>query len=256
MSGSPSIPPPNSGGNSFIPLPIKDKIEQQASDWSIDKIRQIFDAFVKERTLFVHTPEAAESINKQKQTSDYKLIQEYVSYDKYRHLLIAGLALRDLETRGDTAALGEELSSIYHSTSATELRIAEFSQIGLFARMVSIIQKPGMTREDIKKQVHRHLSLIEHHFRPVRSADSLDRLYEEIRLNIIYSKPDFYMMIAKNSANCSNMKTAIQRLEQEDYLFDYTKNEDTNEKGAKLVIFIRKDAPPDMENYISIGHFI
>ncbi len=130
-----------------------------ALDWSENKISGLVKRFLNRELAFVEDKKNIETVKKQREAEEYKLLQQYVPKGYLRILCQMGLALRDMEN--EQTRMQQLKDKIHEKYRASGLHIAELVQIRvvtqLLARLVTIYEN----RVDIEKTLTAFLTQID-----------------------------------------------------------------------------------------------
>ncbi len=124
-------------------------------DWTKENLKELVPALVKRfrnrEVAFVQNKKTADSIQKQNQTSEYKMLCTFIPKGPFRVLIRAGLALREIEgNRDEVAQLKDNIHAKYQKAG---VRIAELAQIGITKQLVEYLVEVYKNPTDVKERV-------------------------------------------------------------------------------------------------------
>lgn len=120
--------------------------------WTEEKIQVLLEKFTDKDIGFVEDKPTADSLKRQKGTSEYKLLSDFVPKGYLRVLVRMGLTLREME--GDPGSLETFRNTIYDQYGSPGVRIAELVQNGivaqLLAHLVKVYDNPRDTQQKLQ----------------------------------------------------------------------------------------------------------
>lgn len=128
-------------------------------DWSAEKISELVKRFLNRELAFVEDKKNIETVKRQREAEEYKLLQQYVPKGYLRILCQMGLALREMEN--DQNRMQELKDNIHRKYRVTGLHIAELVQIRVVTQLLARLVTIYGNRADIEKTLTSFLMQID-----------------------------------------------------------------------------------------------
>ena len=194
-------------------------------EWSSEKLWKLVEKFRNRELRFVEDRKNIESVRAQRETAEYKFLQEYLPKGYLRILCLMGLALREMVR--DKDRMNELVSDIFQRYGTSGVHITELVQMGVITELLTRLVKLFQSPSDVQKRLTSFLEQIDtgtgrqgraadgRHVREVvaqedaKLVDSKSRLVkEQVNTNPIH------MMIVFGSGHAKTVvKNIIKKLE-------------------------------------------
>ncbi len=120
-------------------------------EWTEEKLKELVKRFSNREVAFVEDKPSAEAIKKQDQTSEYKILCNFIPKGYFRILVRSGLALREIEN--DQDRVNRFRSNVYSKYGASGVRIAELTQMGIVTQLLAHLAKIYQNPPDVQKKL-------------------------------------------------------------------------------------------------------
>ena len=181
-------------------------------EWSSEKLWKLVEKFRNRELRFVEDRKNIESVRAQRETAEYKFLQEYLPKGYLRILCLMGLALREMVR--DKDRMNELVSDIFQRYGTSGVHITELVQMGVITELLTRLVKLFQSPSDVQKRLTSFLEQIDTLTLFVRKedaklVDSKSRLVkEQVNTNPIH------MMIVFGSGHAKTVvKNIIKKLE-------------------------------------------
>ena len=186
-------------------------------EWTSDKIPGLVKRFLDKEIAFIQDKKNIETVKKQREAEEYKLLQNYVG--KERLLVLMGLALRAIEN--DPDRVQDLRNKIHDKYGKKGVHIVELVQVGLVTELLTRLVKLFGSRVDIENTLTSFLDQSEYLALFIKKEDKtrVDRIsklvIERVDVNPVH------MMILCGSGYAMNVvKAILKKIERDprDYL--------------------------------------
>ncbi len=134
--------------------PIKSAAEgvaKAAIEWTEEKIRDAVKQFLNRKLAFIKDADNIELVKRQKQSSEYELITQYLPKGEYSTQIMMGLALREVKNEEDRVLdFGEKIKRRYGKPG---LHRAEITEIGITSQLISRLVELYPTKAEVIKKL-------------------------------------------------------------------------------------------------------
>jgi hypothetical protein len=202
-------------------------------DWSSEKISELVERFLNRELAFVEDKKNIETVKKQREAEEYKLLQQYIPKGYLRILCQMGLALREMEN--DQNRMQQLKDTIHGKYRKAGVHIAELVQIRvvtqLLARLVTIYGNHG----DIEKTLTSFLMQIDDLALFVSKEDEkrVERL-SRLVMDRVDNNPTHMMIVFGRALAKRTVLKILKKIKDDD--LDYTI--EVQDEGFQLSAFV------------------
>lgn len=136
-----------------------------------------------------------------RRTAEFATYKRYVSDRLLRDILINGIVLRNLEIDPKGQPRIEDIRGwLREHLNTTAVRQAEFAQRGMLLRAIHSLEESGASLPQARLQIDALLRNVEKHTRWVREDDSPKSLGDELRIRVLETTPNTFIVFGKGRA--------------------------------------------------------
>ena len=168
-------------------------------DRSSNKIKELANRFLNHELLFIQDSETIELVKQQIKTQEWALIKKYVSNSDHKLLIQMGLALRQLELKGDSEKINNLREKIHGKYKAEGLHISQFVQCKLIMVYVMRIVDDCKTEDELTKRIVDMLNNLENRVTFIQGGQSVDFVIEQIKTRLNSHNPEYYLIFSRDS---------------------------------------------------------
>jgi hypothetical protein len=145
-----------------LPGPVSDATEGATKgflNWTKEQVLELARKLTDKEVAFVEDKPTAETIKKQKDTSDYGIIVRFLPRGHLRVLVSLGLALRQMEHNPE--AVAKLKNNIHDQFGSQGLRAAELVQIGIVSQLLTRLTRIYSNPKDVERRLVAFLEHVE-----------------------------------------------------------------------------------------------
>ena len=192
-------------------------------DWTEEKLQTLVERFNDKDIGFVQDKQTADSLKRQKGTSEYKLLSGFIPKGHHRVLVRMGLALREMET--DSARLSTLRESIYRQYGTTGIRIAELIQNGTVTQLLTHLVEVYVEPKDTQQKLQAFFDQVEQLAVFVKTDDDvvvkLKRISQLVRTRVDANPSQMVILFGRGKA-AQVARKILQEIEKDprEYVID------------------------------------
>ncbi len=202
-------------------------------NWTKEQVAQLARKFQDREVGFVEDKPTAETIKKQKETSDYKVIIEFLPRGYLRVLVSLGLSLRQMEN--NPASVVKLKDNIHSQFGNSGLRGAELVQIGIVSQLLTHLTKIYSNPKDVQKKLVAFLEHVDQLAIWVTKEDmrQTKRISELVKVRVDTNPSQMVLLFGRAKATAAVLKILHDiKLDSRGYLIEI------QESGYQLTAFI------------------
>ena len=181
-------------------------------EWSTEKLWDFVRKFRNRELAFVEDRKNIETVQAQKQTAEYRFLQEYLPKGYLRILCQMGLTLRQIQQ--DKERVKELIGDIHNKFGTSGVHVTELVQMGVITELLTRLVKLFASPSDVQKRLTSFLEQVDFLTLFVRMEDA--RLVEN-KVKLVKLRVDtnpINMMIIFGSGKAKAVvKNIIKKLE-------------------------------------------
>ena len=210
-----------SSDNSDISSVVKDVATgttKAVLEYSEDKIKEFVRKFRDRKLSFINEPSTIELVKEQIRNSEFKLASKYVKDRELQLIVQMGLALRELEKKGDMGKVIELKDDIHAKFKGWGVHAAQAVQTGILMSMLEFFIDNIKDETELSITIEDILINIDKLVIYVQEDHTVPFLIKKIETILFSHNPQAMLLCSKYSAN-KVMEKLIVNLEPE--LFEY-----------------------------------
>lgn len=202
-------------------------------NWTKEQILELARKFKDREVGFVEDKPTAETIKRQKDTSDYKVIIEFLPKGHLRVLVSLGLSLRQMEN--NQLSVAKLKDNIHDQFGNSGLRAAELVQIGIVSQLLAHLTKIYSNPKDVQRKLVAFLEHVDQLAIWVAKEDMkhTKRISELVRVRVDTNPSQMVILLGRAKATAAVLKILHDlKADSRNYLIQI------QESGYQLTAFV------------------
>jgi len=204
-----------------------------ALEWSENKISELVNKLLNRQLAFVEDKKNIEIVKKQRESEEYRLLQQYVPKGYLRILCQMGLALRDMEN--DQTRMQLLKDNIFHQYRTAGVHIAELVQIKVVTQLLARLLTIYDNHAEVEKTLTTFLTQIDDLALFVKKGDEkrAERLAELV-MSRVDNNPTHMMIVFGRAFAKTAVLKILKKIKEDDLGYTYQ----LQDEGYQLTAFI------------------
>ena len=181
--------------------------------WSEEKVKGFIARFRNNDIAFVSDPEIINLAKKQRETTEWKLFEQYIKDRKLRILFQMGLTIRTLMLARKKKHVASLRKDIRYKYGRKGLHIVQFIQNGYFGKIIGNILEKASTPEKLRIEIESILNNIEQTTIFIKQDDNVNKKAEQIAIKILANSPSTFIIFSSGNAmiQCKLIKEKVMK---------------------------------------------